>query len=147
MKVKKVFKITWHELSSNASFAVAFLGLGCDNIVSTCLITYGTLILTDTYEKEGKTDKEAENHLALLLVISTSIKSVVTLTTGFASDYFSPHKVMFFMNCITIAGLTMLLTVIHDDGVDLGIRYDITWITCYSLYATVHVLSLVLLSK
>lgn len=113
-------KITWSELTGNAAFTVAFLGLGCDNITSTCLITYGTLILTDSYIKEGKTDKDAENHLAYLLLIATSIKACITFTTGTIADYVTPHWVMFTCNCVTICGLTMLLTLINDDSVDLG---------------------------
>ena len=116
-KVKKVFRITWGELTGNAAFVVAFLGLGCDNITSTCLITYGTLILTDSYEKAGMTDKEAENHLAYLLVIATSIKACLTFSIGALSDFLTPHWVMFTCNCVTITALTFLMTLIHSDGV------------------------------
>jgi len=116
------------------------------------LITYGTLILTDSYIADCTTTHDdcihnAKSHLAILLLIATSIKACVVVIIGAVSDFITPYKVMFFMNLFTIAGYSMLLPLMSDTKVQLGLRYDITWICCYSVYACCHVLSLVILSK
>jgi hypothetical protein len=84
--IVKLAKITFHELITHADYTVAILMATIATFQSQCCNRYGTFIVTDAYELQGKTTDEAQNHLSMISLVGNILSAFSCFGLGFFSD-------------------------------------------------------------
>jgi len=81
-KLKFILSMTIKQIKTNAAFTVALLSRACGAITFVPNKIYGTLVVHDCFEEQGKSPIKATNHLSFLFLLDNSITILVIVTLG-----------------------------------------------------------------
>jgi len=140
-KIKFIVNTVVHELKTKPQISVGILGMMVFKIIQVGNTQFGTVFVSDVFEKMGKTEEEAEDYLSEQALISPIVSIVVTVITAYFSDRMQLWKLLSIIGVISIAVYTLMLNDIYTNHYQrITIKYDIGFLGITGLLTGVKII-------
>ena len=108
---------------------------------------FSTFLVKDVYQAQGKSNKEADEHLSILFLVTNSLCLVISLLFGWISDRVKIYKTILLTNIgILASGFMMLYAIYSGQGKALSILFYLGFvltmvIRCLQFMTAVNLIS------
>ena len=148
MRVKIIIMTVIHQMKVEAGFTVAIIGSFLQKMIAVALQQFGTVLLTDIYEQNGKTDQDAKEHLGKLGMSSNVITLVFMFVFGYLADRFKVWKLLMFVNYIVFGFFCLALYDIWSSkATNIGYLYDIGYSISQGFHSVAYMLCITYLAR
>ena len=117
-------------MATNKSYLLAFLSGACGKSLAEAVIQFGTIVITDVYAENGRTQDDAKNKLTILFLISNILQFPSAIAAGNLCDKYKIYKVNFVY--LILALISMILMMVNLQ--EMGVLFDIGFILALIVY-------------
>ena len=143
-----VVKKLWQELSTKADFSLAVASMSTLKAYYLLCFQFGTLIVTDSYIARGLPEKDAEQHMSFVFLLSNIIGFFWCFFIGYLSDKVKIYKLLNTFNFILLAIDGYIIYQVVFGGIEnLGLPFDICLVTSVSLLSGSAMMCVTIISK
>lgn len=133
-RTKQVLVTVYTEFTQNPNFLVAVLNCALANCCEIGCILFSTLLATDVFQAQGKTNQEAEEYLSYLFLAANLLCLFLSLAVGIMADKLKIYKMLLTLNVFVLLSASLMLYEMYaNDFKTLGILFDVGFVVAVGM--------------
>jgi len=124
-KLMVVMKESWHLIRYQPIILLSVFGDTCARMIAILCSTYTTLVVTDAYKHQGKSEEDAKQHLSTIFMTANITSFFFALMYGYCEKYMSVINCILLSNIVIFVGAIFFISSIDTANLSFSISYVI----------------------